>query len=592
MEESIGKRYLHPLAGVQLLLTVLIFAVLCYSTGSFGVAKLVLAILLGAISILCTFSLHRISDRGSRYAYKGLIVFLTVVFLLALCVPNIDFDTWQVYDMSRYVFSDFGYMQMIRQHIANTHYEMAFPPLLPVLLALFNGVVDLGVMSNVVLVYVFALLTVVTLARLGQQLEINRVFAFTTAAAVCNNYYIQGVRGGNTQILGWLLLALLAKLSCGKRLTPKVLCQCAIVAGLGLMNRFDFLAVGAVTLLVLPLISWLQEKDRLKRFAVKVVQVWALFGLVISPWFIYSRLRFGSWFITDNGRRLLNIVDTRPSTYFPAEVPAQTISDDFGAWVIAFLQRTFATVGGLFKAGVAATCLAPICVGCILLLAAGWRNIRSPKVSEPGFSMSRLSSFIQDKGGVIYFILCILGQECTIFLTGYEESRYHLAFLITLQVLIGRFALQLRQKCEVGIHNEPLIRGIKYLMVLNLLLVAVLPWRSFTQHFRQDTYGFATQLALDGTDQELAEYLHDNDCTCLVLSRTLQATNSPRFAALSNLTTILTPSNLDTGNVEYFVRDFNVDFLYADDEETVRIFEDAQGLQETPFAGVYKVGEK
>lgn len=206
-------------------------------------------------------------------------------------------------------------------------------------------------------------------------------------------------------------------------------------------------------------------------------------------------------------------------------------------------------------------------------------------------SASTFSNFVKDNGGTIFFSLCIWGQECTIFLTGYDEARYHLAFLVTLQAILATVVYQLCREIKGKEKIKLLYLGLKCLIVLNILFVVAVPWRGVMGYFEQEHYGFSSQLALDGTDQDLAQYLHQNDCLCLAISRNLKETNLPRFAALSDLTTIMTPSNLDTSNAGYFARDFDVDYIYADDEETVSIFETTLDLEKTPFVGVYKVRE-
>ncbi len=63
------------------------------------------------------------------------IIALCLQFISAIRSDYIHFDTWQIYDMSQNVFTDFGKMDMIGQHIVNTNYEMAFPPVFPTLIS-------------------------------------------------------------------------------------------------------------------------------------------------------------------------------------------------------------------------------------------------------------------------------------------------------------------------------------------------------------------------------------------------------------------------------------------------------------------------
>ena len=115
------------------------------------------------------YSVQRIlqtDNKTVRYILLFCALWTVMLFYVSLLHPVILWDTWQVYDMSKYVFSDFGYMDQIRQHITFTHYEMAFPPVMPVGIAVINLVFDMGVSACVYFNSIVLMLLVAAFSKL------------------------------------------------------------------------------------------------------------------------------------------------------------------------------------------------------------------------------------------------------------------------------------------------------------------------------------------------------------------------------------------------------------------------------------------
>lgn len=540
------------------------------------------ALLSAPVSFILSFSLRRIAalkDKKLSIAYLLLLGFVGMEWIVGFASPSIGFDTWQVYDMSRHVFTDFGYMNQIRQHITYTHYEMAFPPLFPILMAIVNSVLDMGVMASIYINVIF-LIAIIYLTLTYGQGQRPWFTLLVLCCGICNSYTASAVKAGLTQIPGFFFLFALVIVLARKQFALREALLCSVLAGLGLMNRFDFLSVCVVTILAIPILYRRGEKCNVsERIGCWLLAV-LLFAVIISPWVLYSEVRFGKFFVTDNGRRLFNIEDTRPSTYFSAEAPALTIWDNFGLWLPAFLSRMGQALVGFIKA-----CIRASVIFEMFPFIAVWA-FKNKRKAVQSVSAKICESITPGKAAAC---MIILAQEALIFLTGYGDARYHLPLVLLLQLLITPLFLLAVKNLFA---DKRILRKMSSITVLamyvfgcGLFLVGMRDMRALG-----NTTGYTNQLMLSGTEKEIAEYLKEKDCKNLVVARSMAS--FPRFSALCGLeTTIFAPSNLSSTNVACFVRDFHIDYIWSTEETTKQIFAEKLELQETPYKGLYKIVE-
>lgn len=107
--------------------------------------------------------------------YNGLLTLILFVIILnlvsAIKIPALQFDTWQVYDTSKYTFIDFGKMDMMRQHLVQTPYQMAFPPIFPILMAIFNLFFNFEVFSAVMVNFLVVFLILLYILKIGNYIN-------------------------------------------------------------------------------------------------------------------------------------------------------------------------------------------------------------------------------------------------------------------------------------------------------------------------------------------------------------------------------------------------------------------------------------
>lgn len=269
-------------------------------------------------------------------------------FIYGITHDNIHFDTWNLYDTSRYLFEDFGHMNLIRQHIYSTNYQISFPPLFITLTYLFNRIINLGVFATVYINFIIAISTVKIIDDIGRQSKKRELALIVEMLLVINPEYMNCLIGGNTVVMGIYIFTLILYVTRNYLLYASLAYDkifiCGLLVGLGLMNRFDFLAVAVI---VIVYMVWCAQGVSNK---VKIFSFMSLAVLLLClPWIIYSYHHFDTLFVTDNGRRIINVVDTRPSTFFCEGEQVVTLWSDFLLWIKVKIRVSSVALKSLIK---------------------------------------------------------------------------------------------------------------------------------------------------------------------------------------------------------------------------------------------------
>ena len=531
--------------------------------------------------------IKRFSEKNKiAYVLYSLILCFSACWLVAsFRTPGITFDTWNMYDMSRYVFADFGYMDFIRQFIVNTHYEMAFPPLFPVLMALVNFVFDIGVLAATFICGISSLwivsLSAVVGKKLGQILSV----------ALCALFFVSGmycwlVRAGVSQVLNFSILFMIVIVLLYFKLNIKNVLGLAILASLGLMCRFDFLAVVVVSFIFVVVVSF---KERKVNDALKFIFSYTLTVLLLSsPWIVYSIKHFGCFFVTDNGRRLINVVDTDPYTYFSKFCPAQTLFDNFSLWFQAFFDRVYESLWAL-ESGL--ILYSPFFE---LIIVAFFLGIFIKYVYKKEFGLKKNEKKDLRKWFVVFLFV---GLETIYVLTGYGATRYHIpAFYFSCYIVLSSFLIPLSRSL---IENQKKIKNknvLKNVCVATFILFSFLKCNLFFREgyifsiFKSaltNSTLYTKEMNLTENEVFLKNYLK-KDVKTICFSKAASV-KSHRFQVLSNLSYVVTPTNISYDNVRDFVNDFDVNYLYLPDDKTLDIFKLKTNVYETEIPFLYKI---
>ncbi|WP_078543580.1 hypothetical protein [Litchfieldia alkalitelluris] len=532
-------------------------------------------------------TVNLIQKDNSIYKKYYIISVIIVFFILSLILSNaikfplVQFDTWQVFDVSKNVFVDFGRMDMIRQHIINTPYQMAFPPLYPFLMASINMFFNFGVLSSVVINFIVCFLLLYYIVKMGIQTQNVFVSLIISALLLLNTEMVNCYVGGSTIPLNLLLFVITSYIIIKNinKFNVKRVILLSIISGLGVLNRFDYLpvacALGALTI-------FLNKKVFLKFI------VFYFVGLIImlSPWVIYSKLHFDVFFITDNGRRLINIPDTRPSTFFSIDNPALTFFDDPVLWFHESLKRWLIGIKSLFIFISEYTYVKELFITFTILIGSGLIRMNS--------NIERLKHYLKEKALFILFIPIFL-QTIAILLTGYSDTRYHIlvsffTFYVVLYILFNFLNKNYNLKNYSTKH---------IVLVLIISLCALIPklddyifekiaFNSMKALISESNTGYALNIS---ENQHIYDYLSGKVHPRIIINRNEPTIDLPKFAALSNQVTIMSPNNISVTNAKDFVEFFDLNYLYSSDKELVDIFKSIMNVRATEITHLYQLGD-
>ncbi len=498
------------------------------------------------------------------------IALLTINLIYSIKFPSIQFDAWNMYDFSKHVFTDFGRMDMIRQHIYNTPYGIGFPPLFPFLMALLNFTFDFGVLSSLIINIIISFLVLFYIQKIGILLKTSVVSIIISALLLFNPLMLGCFLGGSTIPFGILIFIISAYIIIQNtnQFNKKYAVILSFISGLGVLNRFDYLPIAiAFGFLIMFL-------DKRANLAFSLAYYITLL-VMLSPWIFYSVIHFNTLFITDNARRLINIVDTRPTTFFSLTEPALTLFDDPLRWLNEIIKRILGSLIALYFCFVRYTLIKEILIATFL-----WWFANGCKKIE-------MHLRIKNKEYIILSIPLIL-QTLAIILTGYSDQRYHI--LISLYF----FFLVLLFLSKYAKNNN---KEYSIFFVILIAICIIIP-KTDTVFLEKTAYRFVKVILSDQETKnwlfltentDVYKYLKDVDNPRIIINRSESTMNIPKFMALSDMVTTLSPSNISISNIKDFVIFFNLNYLYSSDENQLDIFKNSISVIPTGIKHLYKL---
>lgn len=521
-------------------------------------------------------------DREEHRIYRILlllvIVFLGILMISSIKIPALHFDTWQIYDTSRYVFKDFGRMDMIRQHIINTPYQIAFPPLYPFLMALFNLLFNFGVFAAVIINFIVCYMLLYFLIKIGTLLNRLLVSIIVSVLLLFNPEMVSCFLGGSTLPIN-ILFFLISSYIILKKVNDfnySNVVALALISGLGVLNRFDYLPI-AISLGIFIMI--INKKVNV----LHTIVFFIIILLTISPWIIYSKIHFNSIFITDNGRRLFNILDTRPTTFFSLTNPALTVFDNPFFWFRESFNRWLSATKGLYSIISNYTYFKESVFVFIFLIVLNNIRIKS--------NAGLLKNCFSRNKAVLILLLSGMIQIVPIILTGYPDSRYYIIFSFTINyvLLYTFFGWLFKNESDGNVLNKPMLIIILVICIitpkLGIYTIEKTAYR-FVQLFITDSQ--TTRFLTMEDNLDVYNYIVNvNNNPRIIINREETTMDIPRFAALSNQVTTLSPSNLSLNNAEEFVGFFELNYLYSSDEEQVEIFKETINVTPLEIENLY-----
>lgn len=213
-------------------------------------------------------------------------------------------DSWSYFELSRHIFDDFYRINTWRQFHVNSDYGISFPPLFPILIASFNTLYDIGIYAGFVMNFIIAAVTFKLLRRMAKfwfdEREIGSLLFFTL---LITPDYTTAIFSAGTLPLGLLLLLTVLYLFESNRFSPFLqTVLLGIVAGISVLNRFDFMLPALVITLFIR--------------SVFIPVYIVVLAATISPWIAYSYQHFGVLWISDNSRTVLSSIPIFVRDYY------------------------------------------------------------------------------------------------------------------------------------------------------------------------------------------------------------------------------------------------------------------------------------
>jgi hypothetical protein len=250
-------------------------------------------------------------------------------------------DSWTYFELSRSIAGNFYKINTWRSFGWSLPYSAAYPPLWPVLLRLAQGIAGADIAVGIALAFVIFLCFAALAEVFVRSVWGLRWVGLTTAAVLLGFWCFL------LEILRAAAMPLTALLTLG--------CACVFIryqrrawmpvalgaiAGLGVMSRFDFLPSALV---LIALIGIFERTPR--------AVILAAAGLLatISPWLLYSSLRFHSLFVTDAGGTALSVDPRADGNDFYATAPASVFEDPLG-WCLKLLHFLPDMAGAIVQA--------------------------------------------------------------------------------------------------------------------------------------------------------------------------------------------------------------------------------------------------
>lgn len=369
--------------------------------------------------------------------------------------PALEPDSWTFLELARSVFGDFYRIGTHRQYFVDTDYGIFFPPLWPLLIALYNAISGGGgLLSGVLLSRLIALFTVipcVVLFRLlsGESAAHGRrglyLGLIVWMSLILSPYYMEEVNDGRSIPLGVMLG--LSAACMGARLwriaLPDGHCRAAagigLLAGLMMLTRFDCTLLAALAGLLL----WLH-------YGLRAAACYAAGVLVgVLPWISFSWSHFHRLYMTDNQFVALAVPYIYVLDFHNS--PVQTLFDAPLQWVLRVFGNLTPTLAKLLG-----VCLGDL-LTLIMLLGVGsilWAGQR-PLRATPRGAFYVLAVLVAMLGPILltgyfgaarYFVAPVLFITivCAAKLCRAETGDQSVEMIITLGIVLGMVALGMR----------------------------------------------------------------------------------------------------------------------------------------------------
>ncbi|MCL2099021.1 MAG: hypothetical protein FWH24_01110 [Oscillospiraceae bacterium] len=375
------------------------------------------------------------------YLLSGAVLFIknnknklnkTELYAVSLCAPFLIFsllvnfvangiayspDSYGYFDMSKFIFNDFGLVSVTWQYMEFTDYGISFPYLFPALIAVFNFFTGFGMFSGTVINIIAVLFSFYYILKISFRLAQSAIPGLMVSALLFfSPEYLGEVFNARAVPLSLLcVLLILNIISRSEFLNKKTLFFIGLFSGAGMVIRFDFFVVPALMGVIFIFL--------LKKNVFKLLPFY-IFGILVftAPWIIYSLVHFGTLWISDNSGTLFLVTPQIPQRFFIPDEIVPTLFNDPAAW---FLSRQNIIMRGF--AGFLSMLTRPFEFFMLLIAAAAGILSKGAAREIPVKNFKMIT---------IFTVLIYSAKTLAVILVGYGDLRYHAETLAIVSLVL------------------------------------------------------------------------------------------------------------------------------------------------------------
>ena len=462
------------------------------------------------------------------------------LLFLALCTAVILFwknfgvfslDSYSYYEIATTIGKKFGTVSTIRQYVIDTEYNISFPYFYPLCIWIMDKLTGIGHYAGILVNYYVVILTAVLLLYVSKMF-VNRLWCGGLAIVLLctTSSYMEEVAMARSIPLAILcmviLLSVLGYCCFPNEQKVHIFYYWALGVGAGILvsTRFDgMIAVAYFAILIL-----LASGNRLINAGLYLAGCL----LTASPWVIYSIVRVGKIWASDNSGTAFLVEPSVPSrVYTPNESEALlTLFNAPKLWFISRIQNFLNNLRSLLSCNYISTVLLCVCIAYLLY------RVASRKMARNNIILS------------LVILLFYAGKFAMYVIVGYSDIRYHaeaaIVGVFVILIVCAREQLKLEKAVIVALFIS-LVGGM-YAQFGN----TIIPLRNWAI---LSSVEVAPQRVVE-LEQDLEGYL-SKSTPILMLDFYVD------FSGWSNRTVYVPPAVPSWENVQYILKQKNIHYV-------------------------------